>query len=157
MGADQPDFVWNLKALFPENLRIFPFRTLDSTNHMTDYYRSGLEDRPSQKVFPEIPLRSEAIDWCHRFWNESNLLGNRVLALAPGSGAEAKNWPPSYFMSVARWWRKRTGGKVLVIFGPVEEERMADQKSWEDALLISGLSLSQLAALQARCDLFFGK
>ncbi len=155
-GADQPDFLRNLKALYPGNLRIFPFRTSDSTIHMTDYYLSGLENRPSRKIFPEIPLRPDAVAWCHRFWNESDLLGKRILTLAPGSGAQAKNWPPSFFRTVARWWRKRTGGKVLVIFGPVEEERMADDKFWEESLLISGLSLSQLAALQARCDLYLG-
>jgi len=46
--------------------------------------------------------------------------------------------------------------KKYEVNGPVEEERMADYRSWGDALLVNGLSLSQVVALLSRCDVYLG-
>ena len=156
MGANQPDFARNLKSLYNGDVRIFPFRASQSKMHMVDYYCSCLEDRSPAETSVEIPLKPAAIAWSRLFWKQCGLEGKRVLAIAPGSGAMEKNWPPSFLGIVSRWWRERAEGKVLVIFGPVEEEKMANERSWGDVLLVKGLSLGRVAALLAQCDVYLG-
>lgn len=160
LGSNQPDFVKNLEALLSEDLRMFSFHSLNPKVHMTDYYLSCVENStlPSTfpVTFPEIALSSDAQVWCQRFWEENRLYGKRILALAPGSGSSTKNWPVAFFKTVARWWMVRTGGEVLILWGPAEEERMVDPLIWEGAILVRGLGLGQLAALQARSDIYLG-
>jgi ADP-heptose:LPS heptosyltransferase len=79
-----------------------------------------------------------------------------VMALAPGSGARQKNWPASSFRAVADWWRQRPSGAVLVLLGPVEEERGDYTALCRGAVLVCDLNLGQLAALLARSDLYLG-
>ncbi|MFQ5849428.1 MAG: glycosyltransferase family 9 protein [Candidatus Binatia bacterium] len=156
MGARQPQFVRNLQALYEGDLRIFPFYASQARMHMMDYYLSCLDERDPVKNYPAIPLRFAAIAWCRRFWEQAGLKGKRVLALGLGSGAKEKNWPLPFFRTISRWWEERTEGRSLVVFGPVEEERMAGQWSWEDSLVVRGLGLGQVAALLAKCDLYLG-
>ena len=156
MGARQPDFVRNLKSLYHGNLRIFPFRASQPKMHMMDYYYGCLKGRSPTEISAEIPLKPAAVAWGRRFWEQGGLEGRRVLAIAPGSGAKGKNWPPSFLRTISRWWRECAEGKVLVIFGPVEEERMADERSWGDALFVSGLGIGQVVALLAQCDVYLG-
>src|SRR5262245_5798121 len=77
------------------------------------------------------------------------------MMLAPGSGARQKNWPLSSFCAVADWWR-RTCGAVVVILGPVEEEKGDYTALCEGAVVARGLSLGKLAALLVRSDLYLG-
>ena len=156
MGATQPDFVGNLQSLYNGDLRIFPFRALQPKMHMMDYYYHCLEGGSLSEFSAEIPLLPAAAAWGRSFWKQSGLEGKRVLAIAPGSGANRKNWNPMFFGAISRWLRERGDGKVIVIFGPVEEERMADYRSCGDALLVNGLSLSQVVALLSRCDVYLG-
>ena len=155
-GAHHPDFVENLSVLYEGDLRIFPFRSLDPKIHMTNYYLSCLEVTDTLRDLPEIPLRSAEIAWSGRYWSEAGLHGQRVLALAPGSGAKEKNWVLPYFKKVSHWWRERAGGGVLVILGPAEEEWMVGEKPWEDALFVRHRSLGQVAALLTRCNVYLG-
>lgn len=156
MGGSQPDFVRHLQALSHGKLRIFPFRPSRSGMHMADYYLFCLGEKPLKGICPRIALRSDALVWCHRFWQQSGLEGRRVLVLAPGSGAREKNWPAEFYKMVAGWWEKRFGGKVIVLFGPVEEDRGETGNHWGQALVAHDLELAKVAALLARCDLYVG-
>lgn len=156
MGSSQPDFVKHLQALSNGKLRIYPFRPSRSRVHMVDYYLSCLGERSPREIFPGIPLRSDALVWSRRFWRQSGLEKKRVLVLAPGSGAKEKNWPIQFYRVVAEWWEKRFGGKVLIVSGPVEEERGEIGGLWASALVVHGLDLAQVAALLFRCDLYLG-
>ncbi|MFQ5903205.1 MAG: glycosyltransferase family 9 protein, partial [Candidatus Binatia bacterium] len=123
MGSGQPDFVRHLQVLSNDKLRIFPFRPSRLRVHMADYYLSCLGEKRSRRIFPVIPLRSDALAWSHWFWQQSGLREKRVLVLAPGSGAKEKNWSVRSYQAMADWWQRRVGGKVIVVLGPVEEER----------------------------------
>jgi ADP-heptose:LPS heptosyltransferase len=139
-----------------DDFRIFPFRPSQSDIHMEDYYLSCLGKTAPVESFPRISLRANAVSWVRRFWQQNGLRGDKILAIAPGSGATGKNWPVDAFMTVSCWWKARTKGKTLIVSGPAEEERMGNERFWEDALPVRGLNLSQLAALLARCDIFLG-
>jgi ADP-heptose:LPS heptosyltransferase len=156
LGADDQHFRTNLQSRYTGELRVFPFRPPSLTVHIADYYLSSFSEGCPVPVTPAIPLLPQALAWRRRFWSEHGLAGERVLALAPGSGARSKNWPLSFFQAVAQWWKERTGGKVLVLWGPAEEDRMMEPVHWEECHVFRGLNLGRLTALQAACDLYLG-
>jgi len=98
------------------------------------------------------PLRpsEETRAWARRFWRARGL-GSRVLAMHPGSGSPAKNWEG--MEEVARWWRARRGGQVLVLTGPAEGEEKSLPA--HDAVA-RGVRLDRVAALLTRAHLFLG-
>ncbi|MGH7773884.1 MAG: glycosyltransferase family 9 protein [Candidatus Binatia bacterium] len=155
MGSSQPDFVKNLKILSGNRLRIFPFRSSNSRLPMVDYYLSCLGEGHPREIFPDIPLRSDALSWIQGLWRQSGLQERRILVLAPGSGAAEKNWPIQFYKVVAEWWEKRFG-KVIVLLGPIEEERGESGNHWDHALVLCGLELAKVAALLPQCDLYLG-
>jgi hypothetical protein len=87
MGITQPDFVRNLRRLAVDDFRIFPFRPSQSDIHMEDYYLSCLGKTAPVESFPRISLRANAVSWVRRFWQQNGLRGDKILAIAPGSGA----------------------------------------------------------------------
>ncbi len=155
MGSAQRYFVRNLKILSEKKLRIFPFRPSASRVHMTDYFLSCVGEEHPAEILPDIPIRSEALAWRRRFWQQSGLEGKKVLILSPGSGAIEKNWPPEFYLVVAEWWEKKFGGKTVVVLGPVEEERQ-DRDHWGRAGMVRGLELAKVAALISQGDLYLG-
>lgn len=155
MGSGQPDFVRHLRMLSDGKLGIFPFRPSLQV-HMTDYYLSCLGNKHPREIFPAIALRFDALAWSHRFWQQNGFERKRILVLAPGSGAKEKNWPIEFYRVMADWWERRFGGKVIVVLGPVEEEREERRNSWGRALMVHGLDLAEVAALLDRCDLYLG-
>ena len=80
----------------------------------------------------------------------------KALILAPGSGAKEKNWPMEFYNIVGKWWEKELGGKVILLFGPAEEESGEIKKSWGDGIAIQGLELARVAALLKRSYFYLG-
>jgi ADP-heptose:LPS heptosyltransferase len=104
----------------------------------------------------EITLKPEAMAWVEDYWRRHFLDGKQVLTLAPGSGAREKNWPEAFFQSVGNSWRRRTSRAVVMIVGPVEDERGDTITLSCGAVVARDLRLGQLAALLARSDLYLG-
>lgn len=156
LGSGQRDFVENLQLLAGGAARIFPFRPSGSRIHMADYFLSCLGIGTPRGAPPDIPIRPDAIDWCRRFWRQNGLEGKKALVLAPGSGAQEKNWPAEFYAMVAEWWEQEYDGKAVVVLGPVEEERARDRNPRGRAVVIRGLDLARLAALISRCDFYLG-
>ncbi|MGH7831360.1 MAG: glycosyltransferase family 9 protein [Candidatus Binatia bacterium] len=156
LGSGDANFVRNLQTLTNAKLGVFPFRPAPSMMHMVEYYLSclGAEDRG--EAVPSVGLKSEAVSWVEQFWRQSGLEGKKVLALSPGSGAREKNWPVQSFQAVARWWEKERKGKLIVLFGPVEEERNEARDFSDDWVTIRNLELAKVAALLDRCGLYLG-
>lgn len=156
LGNGQRDFVENLQILCGGKARIFPLRPCGSRIHMVDYFLSCLGVGIPREAPPDIPIRPDAMDWCHRVWRQNGLEGKKVLVLAPGSGAREKNWPAEFYVMVAEWWEQEYDGKAVVVLGPVEEERERDRNHWGRAVVIRGLDLAKLAAFISRCDFYLG-
>ena len=155
MGSRQETFIQELDSVSQGRARVFPFQPTSSLMHQADYYLACLGGSFAVSV-PQICLRPEAIAFAERYWQQHSLIGKPVLALAPGSGAQEKNWPEIFFRVVADWWCRRTGGAVVVIVGPVEDERGEYQALRQEAVVARHLNLGQLAALLARSDLYLG-
>ena len=156
LGSQQPEFLKQLQAATDDRAKIFPFRPLGEIMHQADYYRRCIAAPPTDDCEPMITTRAEAILWQQNFWTKHSLSQRRILVIAPGSGARAKNWPEEYFLAVARWWSESLGGVVVLLLGPVEEERGGVDELRQHGVVASGLSLSQAAALLVAGDIYLG-
>ncbi|HEX2241922.1 MAG TPA: glycosyltransferase family 9 protein [Gammaproteobacteria bacterium] len=156
MGSNAPVFSAELAAVAPLRVRLFAFRGTDPGTHQTDYYLSCLGLSREAARAPEIPLRSNALEWRSDFFKHHQLGRNPLLVLAPGSGAREKNWPSTYFTAIGRWWRERIAGEVIVLLGPAEQERGGLDSIHEDFVVAQNLNLAQAAALLSASNLFVG-
>jgi ADP-heptose:LPS heptosyltransferase len=150
------EFVLRLQSVTDGRARVFPFRPSVAEGHQADYYLNSVSHPDGFSAQPVVALRAEAICWADRFCARHSLQSRPVLAIAPGSGARAKNWPAEFFLTVARWWRQVTGGTVLLLIGPVEQENGGAEPLQSDCAVASNLSLAQAAALLARSDIYLG-
>jgi heptosyltransferase-3 len=156
MGSGEGTFVQELHSASEGRARVFPFRPTHVEVHQADYYLGCVGKQSSGGGMLEIPVKPEAVAWSECYRRQHFLIDKPVMALAPGSGAREKNWPFAYFRVVADWWRRRTSGSVVVVVGPVEEEKGDYTALCQDAVIVRNLSLGQLAALLARCELYLG-
>jgi Glycosyltransferase family 9 (heptosyltransferase) len=123
------------------------FRGMNPGEHAAAYYARCLGVRvPAARYPPPV----EAQLWAEHFWRR-NALAETVLAIAPGSGAAAKNWEG--MNAVARRWRSVHGAQVLALIGPAELERHTRLPC--DAVAVAE-SLPNLAALLVRSRCFLG-
>ena len=155
MGSGDLTFRQELQAATQGKVRLFRFRPTGSDMHQVDYYLSCLQDG-SAPIVPHIVQRPDASQWAESYWAENSLNFKPVLAIAPGSGAREKNWPIKSFEAIARWWREKIGGQVIIILGPVEEERGGYDCLCCETLVIRGMTLARLSAILARCSLYLG-
>jgi ADP-heptose:LPS heptosyltransferase len=156
MGSRQREFVAQLASLSQERARVFPFQSSHRRMHQTDYYLSCLDALSNNPAAPTVPLQEPAAAWIGDYWVRQSLDGKAVLVLAPGSGAREKNWPIAFYRTLADWWRHRTQGAVIVLVGPVEEEREGFDALLPYSIVARHLTLAQVAALLARIDLYVG-
>lgn len=156
MGSGDKDFGERLRAAASGKAEFFPFRSSDSRLHMADYYLACVAERPAGEIAASPRVQPEDILWAERFLAKHGCPETKILALAPGSGAREKNWPVESFVEVGRWWRRATGGRALVIYGPAEEERFGDRIRWDGAIHVRGLSLGKVAALLSLSALYLG-
>jgi len=155
MGSGVAEFALQLRSVTQGKALLFPFRPLQSGIHQADYFLHCVAATPAVAL-PCVSVKPEASLWYERYSRRHSLFDSPVLALAPGSGAREKNWPVLWFAAVVQWWRQRFQGTVIVILGPVEEERAGYDGLCRDALVVRNLDLARLTALLARCDLYLG-
>lgn len=84
---------------------------------------------------------------------------NAWLAVAPGSGQAAKNWPLAHYYEVSRTlaWEYKLG--VVWLMGPAEAAWLPYLRGLAAAqghLLLTGAPLARVAAVLSRCRLFLG-
>jgi ADP-heptose:LPS heptosyltransferase len=156
MGSGQSAFVRELASVSQGRAVVFPFQPGQKRMHQVDYYLACVGHPSPHQSIPQISLKPEALAWSENYWHEHSLVDKQVIALAPGSGSPQKNWPASSFRAVADWWREQPRGAVMVLLGPVEEEKGDYTALCRGAVQVRNLSLGQLAALLMRSDLYLG-
>jgi ADP-heptose:LPS heptosyltransferase len=155
-GSRVSEFVEQIASVSRGRAHVYPFCADHRKLHQSDYYLSCLNAPVDPPHLPAISLQPQAVAWSEQYWRQQSFDGKPVLALAPGSGAREKNWPAAFFRDVAGWWQNRTHGAVVVVLGPVEEERARLEPLLEGCIVARGLKLEQLAALLLRSDLYLG-
>jgi ADP-heptose:LPS heptosyltransferase len=99
-------------------------------------------DPPPPLVFGEDERREARARTCD--------LDDGFLAVHPGSGSPAKNWPAERFSQAAR---RLSGGRPwLLVLGPAEEKAV----EWPGAVVAREWPLRQLGAALSRAGLFLG-
>jgi ADP-heptose:LPS heptosyltransferase len=156
LGYQQSEFVQQLTSLACGRARIYPFQPTNSSIHQTDYYLSCIGCDSAVSLEPEVKLRAEGVAWCGEFCANDALRRRPLLVIAPGSGAREKNWPEDFFLAIVKWWREAFNGVVVLLTGPVEEERGGVERLRASCLVASDLTLSQATALLARSDVYLG-
>jgi ADP-heptose:LPS heptosyltransferase len=156
MGSSQPVFSAELCGVAPGRVRLFAFSGTEPAMHQADYYLTCIGSSRQTAIPPRIPLRSEALDWRAQFFHRHGLAHKALLVMAPGSGAREKNWPAAYFVALGRWWRKQSGGEVVVLLGPVERDRGGFERIAEEFAVAQNVDLAQAAALLSGSSLFVG-
>lgn len=83
-------------------------------------------------------------------------LRGKPVAVHPGSGNPAKNWPVAHFLEILR--RLRTAGRETVaILGEADTaEAAALGRALPDLPVLTGLTLTELGATLAECRAFVG-
>jgi len=155
-GSRRSEFVQQLTSLACGRARIYPFQPTNSSIHQTEYYLGCIEWDGDSSPEPEVALRPEEVAWCGEFCATHKLCCGPLLVIAPGSGAREKNWPADFFVAIVEWWREAINGVVVLLTGPVEEERGGIERLRARCLVASDLTLSQAAALLARSDVYLG-
>ena len=155
-GIAQAVFVASLQAVTRGRARIFRFRPDDGARHQTEYYFHCVHDTQSDVPLLDISIRPEAIAWREEFWRRYSLMHRPVLVVAPGSGTFAKNWPEKHFCAVAEWWRDCARGVVVVLVGPVEEERGGFTELSTYGLTARNLDLTKTTALLEGSSVYLG-
>ncbi len=156
LGSRQQQFVRRLQSVSRGKAKVFPFRPITGRIHQTDYYLRCLNDDTPEGCDPVIALCKEGVRWCDAFYTTHALRQRPVLALAPGSGAREKNWPEEFFITIAEWWRNTVQGNVVLLLGPVEEERDGYERLRSRCVTASGFQLFQVAALLHRSHVYLG-
>lgn len=82
--------------------------------------------------------------------------GGPLLVIHPGSGAEARRWPPGHFARVADHAVQAHGARVVVLGGPADLDvarEVAHAMTLQPTILMTPLSVRRLVALLAEADL----
>jgi len=127
---------------------VYPFRGMKQGEHAVDYYARCAQVAP---LVARFEPSSRARQWAGSFWQD-HALSDRTLAVHPGSGSVAKNWPG--MPEVAARWRQGPGAaSVLALLGPAEVERGVSLRADAEA---RNEPLDRIAALLERSCVYLG-
>ena len=109
---------------------------------------------PEEPEYPRLDLDD---DTRARGRERLKRLGERVVAIHPGSGSPKKNWPLDRFLSAGRAVRANTGASVCLILGDADDAIAGELKRGTGEFpVVTGCSLVDLAGILAACDGYLG-
>lgn len=170
-GDPEGTLAANLRRLGAEHVVVAPSRPPASApEHISDHLLAtlrplgiGADSRP-RRFGVEIPppLRRLADEHLARL----GLAGRPVVAIHPGSGSPAKNWPPEQFAELLRRLPAELGLAPLLLAGPADEgaaRALLDRldAAWNGRRagrppVLGALPLTVLAAVLSRVDAYVG-
>ena len=164
-------FAQNLLRFAPGRVVCFDARPRDSLQiHMSTHLQMPLRELgiDTCKVSPllgrgneppRISLTLGDQQAAGKWWTEQELDSSWVVAVHPGSGSPAKNWPAQRFAAVAQHLQRERGARVLLVSGPADNRPVAEVQAAVKngrCILLDSLPLECLAAILARCKLYLG-
>jgi ADP-heptose:LPS heptosyltransferase len=162
-GSGNPSFVQKMKAICPD-ARIASWRPdPKESRHVSQLFIDSLGPEIAsgrEAAHAPICVRRELSDQGTQW-----LLGQGwraeepLVALHPGAGSETKRWPLDRFIDLARYLTQAEKKRLVIVEGPAEPGLAVqiEQELREDRLIVAkSLSLSMLAAIIAKAELFVG-
>lgn len=150
----------NLPLLLPETpVHIFaPFPSKGTEDHVALYLARCIKEA-GLPINPENCLGNATREALLE--KESGLLRSGTVVLHPGSGSEAKNHSPAFWLNLIREWMRRLGGNrhLILLFGPAEEGLYAFFKDHIDTVGIEEKTFPErreLISLLGRARLYIG-
>ena len=116
---------------------------------------TGLIETTPDAILPEIAVPREDIAAARRLVGEA---ASPLVAIHPGSGSTAKNWPAERFAEVARTLRER-GASVIIVEGPADAGAAAllrEALRGETLPELRCVELPVLAGALSLCDCLVG-
>jgi ADP-heptose:LPS heptosyltransferase len=162
-GSGDAGFVQKLKSICP-NARIASWRPdRQESRHVSQLFIDSLGPEIAsgrEAVRAPICMRHELSDqgtqWLSgQVWRAEEPL----VALHPGAASDTKRWPLGRFIDLARHLTYTEKKRLVIIEGPAEPGLAVQigQELHEDRRIVAkSLSLSMLAAIIARSELFVG-
>ena len=83
-------------------------------------------------------------------------VGERFVAVHPGSGSTTKNWPLDRFEAIAHRVRQETSRGIVWLIGPAEKERGTLPHGASRDTVMADLALVEVAGLLALADTYLG-
>jgi ADP-heptose:LPS heptosyltransferase len=145
-AAGDESFARRLAAITGGTVALHRIRGMRDGEHASRYFARCLGVTP--RTCALVPNEA-AQQWAEELWRDARL-GDRALAIHPGSGGRAKNW--SGMAEIARLWRAREGGRVIAIAGPAEPAAEAIPHD----VLLRDEPLSRVGAAIRRAALYLG-
>jgi ADP-heptose:LPS heptosyltransferase len=104
-----------------------------------------------------LALSAEAVQWAEEFWEAHDLVGEKVVGIAPAAGNRIKQWPPERFAAVAEHLFAR-GFKIVVVGGKNDQHETGTMLGVVGVAAVVNtvgtLSIEQLKALIQKLSLF---
>nr|MBC7244822.1 glycosyltransferase family 9 protein [Chloroflexota bacterium] len=133
----------------------------DVSMHISAYLQQPLRELgvAVSDDMPRLVLTEEDRQAAAQWWQEHGLGERAAVAIHPGSGSAAKNWPAEHFAALARHLRDERGMPILLVSGPADKAAVAEVEQGlggQGYILLYELPLPLLAAVLARCRAYVG-
>ena len=151
-AADDARFVAALRAAAAGGISCYPFRPAGD-GHVARCYLDAIGAPSDEALESTIELSVDELDAARDRLGAFGLAPGEFVAIFPGSGSRAKNWPAASFAALARRMRERT--RVLIVLGPAEAGA-AIYFAECGAEIIKDLELWEVAAIARMARAFVG-
>ncbi len=151
-ASADPAFRASLTATTGGRADCYPFRP-EGAGHITRRYLDAVGAPPEAPAETSLEPYSEDLDAADDRLESVGLARGEFVAIFPGSGAAAKNWPAANFVAIAE--RLVAPLRPLIILGPAEnalEPIFAARR----LPLLCNLELAEVAAIMRRAAGFVG-
>ncbi len=154
-------FAQNLERILGGRVHSFDPRPMPGSGmHVTEHLQQPLREMgvPVCTEPPRLSATESDRQQAARWWEDHGLGDALAVAIHPGSGSAAKNWPAQRFAAVASHLLHR-GWRILLIRGPADDLAAGEvQQALHDQeyVLLDNLPLHLLAAILALCRTYVG-
>ncbi|MFC1498324.1 glycosyltransferase family 9 protein [Verrucomicrobiota bacterium] len=109
---------------------------------------------PEKSEYPQLKLKKDNIA---NGRERIKKIGNKVIAIHPGSGSPKKNWPIEKFLELSDKLTRETIFSPMLITGEADSEiEHTVQKEKRQIPVLSGCSLVELAETLSACHAYMG-
>jgi ADP-heptose:LPS heptosyltransferase len=156
--APEHVFARNLARLARGRVLSLDTRPSEVHMHMSVYLQQPLRElgAAADAGYPDLHLTPADQQEAGRWWAAQRLEDAWVVAIHPGSGSPAKNWPAERFAALATQLQRERRARIVLLSGPADEIAGASMRRVQDAILLQEPPLALLAAILSRCRLYVG-
>lgn len=119
----------------------------------------GIQKSEDVQIKFSLDLKKEEEAWVEKFWDQNNLHGRRVMAIAPGSIHKHKQWPTYKFVELLRCILNLYDIDLVIVGTYMDNgigQYIRKEVSPKILNLAGNATILQVASLLKRCSLLVG-